>query len=213
MKYQFITIEGNIGAGKTSLAKMLSNDLRSKLILEQFSDNPFLPLFYQNPKQYAFTLEMSFMAERYQQIQEHSNQKDLFQNTIVSDYLFFKSLIFAKITLNEQEFELYQKMFHIVYPTVAEPDLIIYLHTPVKKLLENIKQRGRDYEQNIDIEYLSQVQDMYFQFLKNQAHLKVLILDASKIDFVNNHSDYQSIVELLKNDYAMGINHISLQHS
>src|ERR671920_444605 len=161
MKYNFITIEGNIGAGKTTLAHLLSRHFNARLILEEFADNPFLASFYQNPKQYAFPLELFFMAERYKQLKELIHTTDLFQNITVSDYLFTKCLLFAKVNLPEEEFRLYQKLFDIIHQQLLHPDILIYLHAPVHKLQANIKRRQREYEQEIPDDYLFNIQETY----------------------------------------------------
>src|SRR5215510_4315151 len=163
MKHHFITIEGNIGAGKTTLAHILSRHYNARLVLEEFTDNPFLPKFYSNPKQNAFPLELFFMAERYKQLKELLQTKDMFQSITISDYLFTKCLLFAKVNLPEEEFRLYQKLFEIINPQIVQPDILIYLHTPVKKLQENIKKRNRGYEQSIPNDYLFTLQETYTQ--------------------------------------------------
>lgn len=189
-KYNYIAIEGNIGAGKTSLSHQISNDFNAKLILERFADNAFLPKFYEEPKRYAFTLEMSFLADRYQQISDDLSQLDLFKDFIVSDYDIYKSLIFSKITLPEDEFKLYRKLFYLMYKDIAKPELYVYLYQNTQRLQENIKKRGRDYEKNIDDEYLDKINSGYLDFLKNQSELNVKIIDISDRDFVNNRADY-----------------------
>ncbi len=188
--YNYIAIEGNIGAGKTSLAHKISKDYNAKLILERFADNPFLPKFYEEPQRYAFTLEMSFLADRYQQISDDLSQLDLFKDFMVSDYDIYKSLIFSKITLPEDEFKLYRKLFYLMYKDIAKPDLYVYLYQNTERLQENIKKRGRDYEQNIDSEYLENINSGYLDFLKNQSELNVKIIDISDKDFVKHRSDY-----------------------
>ncbi|MFT4610742.1 MAG: deoxyguanosine kinase [Glaciecola sp.] len=188
--YNYIAIEGNIGAGKTSLANQISSDFNAKLILERFADNAFLPKFYEDPKRYAFTLEMSFLADRYQQISDDLAQLDLFKDFMVSDYDIYKSLIFSKITLPEEEFKLYRKLFYLMYKDIAKPDLYVYLYQNTQRLQENIKKRGRDYEQNIDDAYLDKINSGYLDFLKNQSELNVKIIDISDRDFVNNRKDY-----------------------
>ncbi|MCK8482191.1 2-amino-4-hydroxy-6-hydroxymethyldihydropteridine diphosphokinase [Psychroserpens algicola] len=188
--YNYIAIEGNIGAGKTSLAHQISNDFNAKLILERFADNPFLPKFYEEPQRYAFTLEMSFLADRYQQISDDLSQLDLFKDFMVSDYDIYKSLIFSKITLPEDEFKLYRKLFYLMYKDIAKPDLYVYLYQNTQRLQENIKKRGRDYEQNIDDEYLEKINSGYLDFLKKQSELNVKIIDISDKDFVKNRADY-----------------------
>jgi len=193
--YNYIAIEGNIGAGKTSLATQLSREFNAKLILERFADNPFLPKFYKEPKRYAFTLEMSFLADRYQQISDDLSQLDLFKDFIVSDYDVFKSLIFSKITLPEDEFALYRKLFYQVYKDIAKPDLYIYLYQNTKRLQANIKKRGRNYEQNIADDYLEKINTGYLEFLKNHPDFNVKIIDISEKDFVKNREDYVWVLE------------------
>ena len=194
-KFKYIAIEGNIGAGKTSLAKKISIDFNSKLILERFADNPFLPKFYEDPDRYAFTLEMSFLAERYQQITDDLSQLNIFNDSIVSDYDIFKSLIFSKITLSEDEFALYRKLFFSMYKDILKPDLYIYLNQNIDRLKENIKKRGRDYEQNIDSKYLKSINAGYLDFHKTQTDLNIKIIDINNMDFVNNRIDYLSILK------------------
>lgn len=188
--YNFIAIEGNIGAGKTSLATKISNDFNAKLILERFADNPFLPKFYKEPERYAFTLEMSFLADRYQQISDDLSQFDLFKDFMVSDYDVHKSLIFSKVTLPEDEFMLYRKLFYQVYKDIAKPDLYIYLYQNTERLQQNIKKRGRKYESDIKNEYLEKINAGYLEFLKSQTELNLKIIDISDKDFVKNREDY-----------------------
>ncbi|RSK39845.1 2-amino-4-hydroxy-6-hydroxymethyldihydropteridine diphosphokinase [Mangrovimonas spongiae] len=189
-KLNYIAIEGNIGAGKTSLATKISNDFNAKLILERFADNPFLPKFYEDQQRYAFTLEMSFLADRYQQISDDLSQLDLFRDFIVSDYDIYKSLIFSKITLPEDEFRLYRKLFYLMYKDIAKPELYIYLYQNTNRLQENIKKRGRDYEKNIENAYLEKINAGYLEFLKNQSELNVKMIDISDKDFVKHREDY-----------------------
>ncbi len=193
-KYNYIAIEGNIGAGKTSLTTMMARDFNAKLILERFADNPFLPKFYEEPQRYAFTLEMSFLADRYQQISDDLSQLDLFKDFIVSDYDVFKSLIFSKITLPEDEFKLYRKLFYLMYKDIAKPELYVYLYQNTERLQANIKKRGRDYEQNIEDEYLEKINSGYLEFLKSQTDINVKIIDISDLDFVKNREDYLIIL-------------------
>jgi len=193
--YNYIALEGNIGAGKTSLATMISNDFNAKLILERFADNAFLPKFYEEPQRYAFTLEMSFLADRYQQISDDLSQLDLFKDFMVSDYDIYKSLIFSKITLPEDEFILYRRLFYLMYKDIAKPQLYVYLYQNTERLQQNIKKRGRDYEQNIEDDYLEKINAGYLEFLKNQTELNVKIIDISHRDFVNNRADYLWVLE------------------
>jgi len=206
VNYQYITIEGNIGAGKTTLSTMLANDLDAELVLEQFADNPFLPNFYKDPEKYAFPLELFFMAERYQQLQE-TLQKDLFENNIlISDYLFSKSQLFAANNLSAHEFDLYMRLFQMIYSQLPKPELILYLHSTVPVLQSNIAKRGRAYEKDITDDYLQSIEDAYFKHfraIKNTT--TILILKADQIDFVNREIDYVRIKKLLATDYSQGI--------
>lgn len=188
--YNFIAIEGNIGAGKTSLSNKIAHDFNAKLILERFADNPFLPKFYKEPERYAFTLEMSFLADRYQQISDDLSQLDLFKDFMVSDYDVHKSLIFSKVTLAEDEFRLYRKLFYQVYKDIARPDLYVYLYQNTERLQANIKKRGRKYESDIQDDYLEKINSGYLNFLRNQTELNVKIIDISDKDFVKNREDY-----------------------
>ena len=209
MNYHFITIEGNIGAGKTTLSHLLSRHFNARLVLEEFADNPFLPKFYENPKLYAFPLELFFMAERFKQLKDLIQQKDLFQNVTISDYLFTKCLLFAKVNLPEDEFRLYQRLFEIIHQQLLQPDLLIYLHTPVHKLQENIKKRKRAYEQNIADEYLFNIQETYTHYIK-QHNIKTLFIDASNADFLGNDKHLQTVVDALENDYEEGQHYLTL---
>lgn len=209
MNYHFITIEGNIGAGKTTLAHLLSRHYNARLVLEEFADNPFLPKFYENPKQYAFPLELFFMAERYKQLKELIHTKDLFQQFTISDYLFTKCLLFAKVNLPEEEFRLYQKLFEIIHQQIIQPDILIYLHAPVTKLQANIKKRQRTYEQEIPDEYLFNLQETYTHYIK-QHNIKTLFVDASNADFLSNEKHLQVIISALEKDYDHGQHYITL---
>lgn len=209
MKYNFITIEGNIGAGKTTLAHLLSKHFNARLILEEFAENPFLPKFYENKQQYAFPLELFFMAERYKQLKDLLRSKDLFQSVTISDYLFTKCLLFAKVNLPEQEFLLYQKLFDIINPQLVQPDLLIYLHAPITKLKENIKKRNRSYEQSIDSDYLFSLQEIYTSYIK-QHHVKTLFIDVSNADFLGNEKHLQTLLDALNKDYDNGQNYLML---
>ena len=193
-RFSYIAVEGNIGAGKTSFATMVSQDYNAKLILERFKDNPFLPKFYEDQPRYAFSLEMSFLADRYQQLADDIAQYDLFTDFVISDYDVFKSLIFAKITLQEDEYSLYHKLFSIMYKELVKPDLYIYLYQNTERLLENIKKRGRDYEQNIQQEYLANINQSYLSFIKSQPSLNVKIIDISELDFVSDRRDYLKLL-------------------
>lgn len=203
MNYKFITVEGNIGAGKTTLSGLLQKTFDAKLILEQFADNPFLPKFYHDRKRYSFPLELSFLAERYKQLKEMLNTRDLFNQFIISDYLFIKSKLFAKVNLAEDEYKLYETLFDIIYPNLPEPDLIIYLHAPLSKLKQNIKHRARDYEQNIEDDYLVDLQNAYLQLIKSDK-FKTLIIDTTQTDFLNNQEHFNKLLACLNKDYDYG---------
>jgi deoxyguanosine kinase len=202
----YLVIEGNIGAGKTSLVNMIAKDYNARPVLERFADNPFLPKFYADPDRYSFPLELSFLAERYNQLKKELSSRDLFSNFVVADYYFMKSLIFASNTLPGDELALYRQLFDIVYSSIPKPDLFVYLHVPVNQLQKNIKKRGRDYEQSIKNEYLEKIQTGYFAWFKQQNEIPVLVLDNASIDFVNNKSDYKKITEtIFDNNWPVGI--------
>lgn len=209
MNYHFITIEGNIGVGKTTLAHLLSRHYNGRLILEQFADNPFLPKFYESPNQYAFPLELFFMAERFKQLKDFVQQKDLFQSITISDYLFTKCLLFAKINLPEDEFRLYQRLFDIIHQQLIQPDIVIYLSSPVKKLQENIRKRNRSYEQNIRDEYLLSIQETYSNYIK-QHGVTTLYVDVSNADFLGNQSHLNAVIAALDKEYDQGVHFLSL---
>lgn len=197
-QYNYIAIEGNIGAGKTTLALKIADDFNAKTVLERFADNPFLPKFYEDQNRYAFPLEMSFLADRYQQIADDLAQFDLFKDFIVADYHIFKSLIFAKVTLTDDEYRLYRKLFEIIYKEMPKPDLYIYLYQNTDRLLANIKKRGREYEQDIASDYLDKINLGYLDYIKSQTDLNVLIIDVSERDFVQNQEDYLYILEKIQ---------------
>lgn len=211
MKYKYLVIEGNIGAGKTSLATLLARETDSRLVLEAFSDNPFLAKFYEDPDRYAFQLELSFLSERYHQIKTELGHPDLFGQSVISDYFLAKSFIFSKYNLKDDEMKLFEKLFSIINLQAPKPELYVYLHVPVEKLLDNIKQRGRSYEKNIRYDYLKEVQEGYFGFFKSQQDMKILVLDTSGIDFVNSESDFQQLKKVIfQGDYRVGLNRLIL---
>jgi deoxyadenosine/deoxycytidine kinase len=206
MDLRFLVIEGNIGAGKTTLAARLSKELNAKLVLEQFADNPFLPKFYADQEKYSFPLELAFLADRYNQIKKEVLQPELFQSMLISDYYFTKSAIFARNTLQDDEYRLFRRLFDIVFESLPKPDLYVYLHLNIENLLRNIKKRGRDYEQQMQPEYLEKIQTGYFDYFRQSAQFPVLIIDTNRIDFVNNPEDYNLLKDIiLENDYGSGI--------
>jgi deoxyadenosine/deoxycytidine kinase len=207
----FLVIEGNIGSGKTTLSEMISRDYNAQLVCENFADNPFLEKFYANPKSYAFTLEMSFMAERYSQLMNELQNRDLFKDFAVADYYFMKSLIFASVTLSDEEFKLYRKFFDIIYARLPRPDLYIYLHKDSSTLKKLIKKRGRKYEENIEEIYLDKITNAYFNYFRQQSEFPVIIIDTNNVDFVERKKDYLKLCEIVfQNSYDSGITRVIL---
>lgn len=199
--YPYLVIEGNIGAGKTSLARILANKFNTSLVLESFAENTFLPQFYEQPERFAFPLEMSFLAERFQQIKQEQEAASLSEKNLIGDYIFEKSLLFAGVTLNEAEFELFKRFYALINPGLKQPDLILYLHKSTDALLKNISKRGRDYEKSIPEEYLQKISDAYLKYLNNISNQRVIIINSDKIDFVNNSSDLLFILDLLNEEH------------
>jgi deoxyguanosine kinase len=211
VKYNYIVIEGNIGAGKTTLASRISDQFDARLILEHYSDNPFLPKFYSDPGKYSFPLELSFLASRYKQLNEELVPQDLFKTFTVADYYFMKSLVFASSTLTGDEYYLYRQIFYIIYGSLPKPDLFVYLHLNPDRLLQNIRKRGRKYEESISREYLQKIQDSYFTFFRQNEGIKYLIIDINAIDFVADDKQYAKIIEtIFYNDYTVGLNNVIL---
>ncbi|MCF8364168.1 MAG: deoxynucleoside kinase [Bacteroidales bacterium] len=207
--YNFISIEGNIGAGKTTLATKIAGDFNAKLILEQFEENSFLPKFYKEPDKYAFPLELSFLAERYEQLKHQLTSRDLFKTFTISDYFINKSFIFARKNLPEDTFGLYKKLFEIISESLPKPDLLVYLYMNIDNLIRNIRNRGRDYEQDIKPEYLYKIQESYLDFIRHKPNMRILIIDTNEIDFVNRPEDYQTILKILAREYPLGIHRIT----
>ena len=211
MDLRYLVIEGNIGAGKTSLSKLIAEKYKAKLFLEQYAENPFLPKFYKNPERYSFPLELSFLADRYNQLKSNLSSFDLFNELIISDYFFMKSLIFSAHTLQEDEYRLYRQLFDIIYSTLPKPDLYVYLHKSTDLLLKNISKRGREYEKNISVDYLKGIESGYFNFFKQQNQMKIVVIDTNNIDFVNNEEDLNKIENtIFNNKYPVGITRIIL---
>ena len=211
MKYNYLVIEGNIGAGKTSLATRLAEETSSRLILETFDDNPFLARFYEDPEGYAFQVELSFLVERSQKIKSELSQSDQFKDTTISDYFLAKSFIFSKLNLKNDELKLFEKLFSIFQYQIPKPDLCVYLHVSAENLMQNIRKRGRSFEQNIKTEYLKELQSGYFEFFKSQTDMRILVIDINNIDFVNNNLDYQQIKKLiLEEEHKVGMNMLIL---
>ena len=212
IKYNYVVIEGNIGAGKTTLASRISDQFNARLILERFADNPFLPKFYDDPEKYSFPLELSFLADRYKQLKEELVEQDLFKSFTVADYYFMKSLVFAASTLTGDEFNLYRQIFYIIYGSIPKPDIYVYLHLRPERLLMNIGKRGRNYEKAITAEYLQKIQDNYFSLFRQNPENKYLIIDINDIDFVENEVHYTRLIDAIFHDvYPTGVNKVILQ--
>lgn len=190
---------------------MLAQELNAKLVLEAFSDNPFLPFFYENPERYAFPVELFFMTERHKQLQNELAQQDLFQERTIADYFFFKTLLFAKNNLSTEEYRLFQRLFHILNASFPKPNLLVYLHRPVDQLLANIKKRGRGFEEEIQADYLSNIQQAYLDFFKLQKDIPIVILELEDLDFQDNPENYQKIKAHLAVDYSDGIHFVKIQ--
>lgn len=208
MRYNYIAIEGNIGAGKTTLSNLLAKHYEARLLLEGFEENVFLARFYKNPEKYAFSLELSFLAERYQQLKEASSAIDMFSNLLIADYYLSKSLIFARANLKDDEYQLFARLYHIMFASLPKPELLVYLYVSYEKLQANIVKRGREYEQGISLDYLQKLQTNYFEFLKQQKDLKILILDTTDLDFLNKKNDFCKVLEVIDKPYQIGINRI-----
>ena len=208
--HQFIAIEGNIGAGKTTLCRMLERDFQCRLVLEEFADNPFLSYFYENPERYAFPVELFFLTERHKQLQENLIQKDLFQETVVSDYYFVKTLLFAKNNLTEEEYRLFQRLFHILNASFPKPDLLVYLHRPIDQLVLNIQNRGRSYEQELSPHYLHSIQESYQDFFRATNNLPILHIDLGEINFQTAEDHYLEIIRLIRKKYPAGFHRVQL---
>ena len=211
VKYNYLVIEGNIGAGKTTLSERIADQYNAHLMLEHFADNPFLPKFYNDPEKYSFPLELSFLASRYRQLKEELEPRGLFKKFTVADYYFMKSLVFAATTLKGEEYNLYRQIFYIIYGSLPRPDIYVYLHLDPEKLLQNIEKRGRSFESSITIEYLQKIQDSYYAFFKQNPDNKYLVIDINSIDFVTNANHYAKIVDtIFINDYPVGLNKVIL---
>ena len=206
---QYIVIEGNIGAGKSTLVNKIAGDIGARVVLEEFADNPFLPKFYADPKKYGFQLELSFLAERYRQLNNNLNQPELFAPTTIADYYFVKSLIFARVTLADDEFALYRQLFDIIWQHIPLPTLYVYLHSSVDRLMSNIAMRGREYEQSITAEYLTDIQRSYREYFKTADKFPIVVVDTTKLDFVRNPNDYKFLKQtILDYSYPNGVTYL-----
>lgn len=205
MRQRYVALEGNIGAGKTTLAKKLAETMDARLVLEEFTDNPFLALFYENPGRYAFSLEMAFLADRYHQLGK-INDQDMFQPLTIADYSIYKSLIFAQNNLKMHELDLYRNLFRIIADNLRQPDLVIYLNRSIEVLQKHIKQRGRSYEQHIQSLYLKDIHDNYTEFFKQNKSIHVVVIDADRFDFINNEADFNLLQNLVYQNFKPGLN-------
>jgi len=212
MQYNYIAIEGTIGAGKTTLATRIANDFNGKLVLEEFEGdkNPFLPKFYKEPEKYSFQLEMTFLALRFQQLKDKLGALDLFHDFIISDYYVAKSLIFSRNNLQEDEYQLFARFFNIIFSDMPKPELLVYLYSNVSRLQQNIRKRGRSYEQEISDAYLESIQQGYFDFLRQQQNtMRILLIDMNNVDFVKNDDDYRRILDVIDRPYDIGLHRVS----
>ncbi|MFZ4543242.1 MAG: deoxynucleoside kinase [Saprospiraceae bacterium] len=210
LPYRYLVIEGNIGAGKTTLCQMLEQDFSAHLVLEQFTDNPFLPSFYEDRERFAFQVELFFMAERHRQLQDSLSQTNIFQPFIVGDYFFLKTLLFAKNNLKDDEYRLFSRLFNVLNTTFARPDLLLYIHRPVEVLLENIRKRARDFERDIDAAYLSAIQTAYLDYFKTQNQLPVVIVDFGDVDYTKEELQYHRIIDILRMPFSVGTHFLNL---
>lgn len=212
MEYNYVAIEGTIGAGKTTLATRIANDFNGKLVLEEFEGdkNPFLSKFYKEPEKYSFQLEMTFLALRFQQLKDKLSNLDLFHDFIISDYYVAKSLIFSRNNLQEDEYDLFSRFYNIIFANIPKPELLVYLYLDVDHLQYNIRKRGRSYEQTISNAYLEDIQQGYFEFIRQeQNNMRILMLDTNRLDFVAHEKDYQLILEAINQPYDIGLHRIT----
>lgn len=209
LPYQYIAIEGNIGAGKTSLAKLLAEELGGRIVLEQFEENPFLPMFYENPARTAFPLELFFMTDRYKQLQQHFSRPELFSNLTFADFSFVKSLIFSRQNLNDEEYRIFQQLYQVLQQNLPKPDLMLYVHRPIEDLMDHIDRRGRSFEKGLTEDYLIKITRAYYEYFKTEESIPILLLNAAEIDFVERPENLKLIQELIQEPYKSGINHVS----
>ena len=208
--YRYVCIEGNIGTGKTSLCTRLAKRYNGKLILEQFTDNPFLPFFYADPERYAFPVEVFFMTERHKQMQKHILTHDLFASHIFADYFFTKTLLFARNNLNQEEYRIFQHLFQLLEAPFPYPDLLVYLHRSTSKLMQQIEDRGRDMETPISEEYLLTIQNAYFEYFRGEINYPILIIDVEEMDFVKHKEDMDEIIKIMAQRYNPGVHRVSI---
>ncbi len=203
--YPYIAIEGNIGAGKSQLAKILAQYMNREIILEEFADKAYLDRFYQDRERYGFPLEISFLVERYQQLHHHFGTANLFKQGFISDYFFDKSLIFARQNLNEDQYHLFKQLFDIFTLQIKQPDLLLYIHRPVSQVQKQIQQRERSFELGIPEDYLKSIEEGYWQYFKTLQQYPVLVINLGKTDFIGNETIQQTIKEMLQQEYPNGL--------
>ena len=206
--YNYVVVEGSIGAGKTTLSTMLANEFNAELVLERFADNPFLEKFYKDPEHYAFPVEMTFLMDRYQQLKNLLTARDLFTDFVIGDYFIDKCLLFSKNNLAKDEFSLFKKVFDTIAGFLPKPDLILYLYTAPDRLLKQIAKRNRAFEKDITAEYLSDIQEKYLTYFKENHQIPILLVDTENVDFVENPSDYQLFKDLIMKRHDAGIHRI-----
>jgi deoxyadenosine/deoxycytidine kinase len=206
--YNYVVVEGSIGAGKTTLTTMLAEDFNAELVLERFADNPFLEKFYKDPEHYSFPVEMTFLMDRYQQLKNLLTARDLFTDFVIGDYFIDKCLLFSKNNLSKDEFSLFKTVFDTIAGFLPKPDLILYLYTKPDRLLKQIAKRNRSFEKDITIEYLTDIQEKYLTYFRENQQIPILLVDTENIDFVENKADYQHFKELITNHYPAGIHRI-----
>jgi len=209
LAYRYIAIEGLIGAGKTTLTRALVDDYQATPIFEQFDDNPFLPLFYKDPGQYGFPLELSFLAERYHQLIRVQDQGNLFHPYLLADYHFDKCLLFAQVNLPKAEFQLFRTFFQVMKPAIKQPDLILYLYISPENALKHIRKRGRSYENSVSADYLDALQQGYLNHFKQNPQQRIVLLEVNDFDFVQNESDFLFVKHLLSQHYEMGLTRVN----
>jgi deoxyguanosine kinase len=207
---RFISISGTIGAGKTELAKLLVKLLDANFIKEEFAENTFLPKFYENPERYAFPLEISFLFERFQQLKVEFSKTDIFKQLYISDYLFDKTILFAKNNLSNDQYKVFKSLYDPFYEQIRKPDLVLFIHRPVEVLLENIQKRGRNFEKSIDGKYLQDIQDLYLSYFKYSNDKKVVVLKLEDRDFINNENLLNKIIDLINQNHIFGTSYFGL---
>ena len=206
--YNYVVVEGSIGAGKTTLSTMLANDFNAELVLERFADNPFLEKFYKDPEHYAFPVEMTFLMDRYQQLTNLLTARDLFTDFVIGDYFIDKCLLFSKNNLSKDEFSLFKTVFDTISGFLPKPDLILYLYTKPDRLLKQIAKRNRSFEKDITAEYLTDIQEKYLTYFRENQQIPILLVDTENVDFVENNLDYQRFKELINTQFEAGIHRI-----